>query len=227
MDIPTLKWFSTCAIQDPSAPPAVKNLGHQIAKHLLKENHRVNINRAFRSSGVAGNVVHPWLSGAAYQATPEIAQAGKKCCAAFDLLDQGLPPSEAWGMGANRGPKVGFSRTLAACAVAGSLSRIIADDNLPDDLFGDENISGEELLARKILAENQKEVPLYTQAHARRHASELTGVSEDEIKNYRGFEPASDEAEVNVAISEIVRTGRMENALQLADLTELIERGDM
>lgn len=225
MDIPTLKWFTDCAAQDPHAPAAVKLLAKKIRIALFKPNDDVTINRAFKISNVTGSHIRTWMTSGAYQATPEIADLAKKCIYAFDLVDQGVLASKAWGIRGKRGPKHGFSKTLGGAAIANQLSKVMVTSALPDDLFGSENLTGEELLSRIVLGPDGDEEPLFSKAQALDHASTIAGVRADEIKNQKGIEPGFPEDEANLALSEILKSQKETYASRLIDLEDLKEAG--
>lgn len=242
MNIPALKWLVQIALTDPVTPNQVRKLANTIEKRvfasagstdagrdLFVKNAKVNLNRAFRTSGVTSGMVHAWLSSPQYDraanTSKSIARARQECCDAFAKIAQGTLPTNAWGVGKRRGPKIEFSKTLEARAVEAVLARITVDNNLPEDLFCDENITGEELLVRKVLAEEAQQVPLFTKAQARRLASEWVGISDDEIKNGRKDIGGCEQAEINVAVSAINRYGSLAVASRYVDVKELHEMG--
>lgn len=225
MDIPTLRWFSQCAEADPFAPASIKALGKKIPNSFFEPNALVTISRAFKKAGVTGTQIRTWMANSAYQQTPEVATLSIKCAAAFDLMDKGTPVSVAWGLCGTRGPKTGLSKTLGAAAIANQLSALKGSSALPDDLFGNENISGEELLARVVLTSSDVEEPLFSKAQALEHAAKISGVRKDEVKKYSGITPGSSHDEANMALSEILKAGQKSYASRLVDLQDLKDAG--
>jgi hypothetical protein len=200
MNSSALHWCATCAIHDPHAPPQIAKLGKQVLQYLFERNERVNINRAFHRSGVTYAVVKAWLDTPQYHSaglkSTNVAIALNNCLDAFDQIDKGTLASIAWNLGAQRGPKKDFSKTLEATALSGALAKM----NYP------------------VGSSSTRFKP----AQARQYASEIMGVREDEIRKFEGCEAANDKSEACLALSGILNRNLQRKVGAFFDLEDLV-----
>jgi len=206
-------------------------LGNELVKQFNSPNERVQVNRAFRRHSQILTGINDWLSGDVFSA-----EVDKKSCSittathevaksALSAVLAGQVPSDAWGMGAQRGVNIGFSTTLEAAALVGYLTKVRDGLLLPEYLYpaSEELKEGEWLLLAYVTGQRGFcHDPIFNQTTALTIASELFGVNADNIRKFSGPSPAGDKSGAGVALFGLTRLGLLKTADRYFDVEELI-----
>jgi len=127
-------------------------------------------------------------------------------------------------MAMQRGVNTGFSTTLDAAALVGYLTKIVADDWLPEGIYSEsEDLNSEYLLLAYVFQKRRLcSGPLFSQAAALKIASILFGVHEDNIRKYSGIRPGNDQSEAAFAAIGLSKRRTLSKANDYFDVGDLL-----
>ena len=229
-----LDWFIRLGTQfkDFSNPPIdALDLCKALSTAVQSKNDKLQVNRAFNKFRQKLPVVSNWINSqflfdAIYSMKSQPAtDTYSEVVEVLEAIIEGETPSTKWKMEAQRGVNSGFSRTLEASALVGYLTKIEADDWLPENIYPDgEDLSEEYLLLAYAYNNRDYQVgKLFTQAKALEIASALFQVNEDNIRKYATLSPINDQSETAMALFALVRMNATANADKYFDVDEMVE----
>lgn len=227
----SLEWFADLCANYAHASQEAKLLGKGLIKQFRSPNERVQVNRTFRRNLQNLGNINNWLCSQALcnavnnkscSITTSAHQASKL---ALSAILQGRVPSEAWGMGAQRGVDTGFSTTLEAAALFGYLTKLQVDFLLPEVLYSDkEDITEGEYLLIAFIKDKRDfyKKPLYDIDTALEIASTLFGVNADNIRKFKGPSPVNEKSEAAAALFGLINLELLNSADRFFDVEDLI-----
>lgn len=210
----SLEWFADLCAHYADAPPEAQLLGKELLKQFNSANERVQVNRAFRRHLHILYRINSWFCGTALSAAVNAkacsitVAARDSAKSAISAVLAGQVPSNAWGMGAQRGVNIGFSTTMEAAALVGYLMKV-HEELLPECLYpGSEELKSEWLLLAFVFDKRAFiDESLFTQTAALTVAAKLFNVNADNIRKYSGPGPVSDQSEAGMALYGLTRLG--------------------
>lgn len=227
----SLVWFTDLCANYAHSSQEAKLLGKELIKQFSSPNERVQVNRVFRRNLHNLGSINNWLcsealcnavSNKSCSITTSAHQASKL---ALSAILEGRVPSEAWGMGTQRGVNIGYSRTLEAAALVSYLIKLSVDSMLPEVLYTDKEPlkEGEYLLI--AYANNQRDLckkTLYDNSSALKIASELFHVNADNIRKFNGPSPALEKSDAAAALFGLLNMGLLKSADKYFDVEDLV-----
>lgn len=231
---PALDWFISLGTQynEFSNPPnEALDLCNALAIAVKSKNVNLQVNRVFKGFRQKLPVVSGWLNSqllfdAIYsmKSQPTI-ETYSEVVEALDAIIAGATPSTKWGMEAQRGVNTGFSTTLEAAALVGYLTKIKADDWLPEKLYSEsEDLTEEYLLLAYAYKKRDYQVgKLFIQTRAIEIASDLFKINEDNIRKYNTLTPMDDQSEAAMGLFGLVRIDALTNADKYFDVDDMVE----
>lgn len=231
---PALDWFIKLGARytNFSNPPTeALDLCNALAIAIQSKNEKLQVNRVFKKFNLKLPTILNWLNSQyLYDAISDTKdqqniEIYSEVIVAFDAIKAGYVPSTKWGMEAQRGVNTGFSTTLEAAALFGYLTKIKADDWVPENVYPvDEDLQGEYLLLAYVCEKRKYQGgPLFTQAKSLEIASSLFKVNKDNLRKYATLKPINDQSEVAVGLFGLTRINKLAEADKFFDVEAMVE----
>lgn len=219
---PALDWFiklGTKYTKFSNPPKDALDLCNALAVAVQSKNDKLEVNRAFKKFSLKLPAILNWLNSQyLYNAIINMkSQAAievySEVVVALSAIKDGDIPSTRWRMEKQRGVNIGFSTTLEAAALVGYLTKIKADDWLPENLYQDSEDSNDEYQEKK---------PFY-EAKALEIASTLFKINKDNIRKYKNLTPVDDQSEAAMGLFGLTRINALNNADKFFDVDDMVE----